>query len=141
MGCILLKMPAISLPTGKMARLLPLRYTDATPYAPEEESAYGLLGGRVGPSASRSAALSSVPSAWRPHMSVLVPHMFGAGTLSLRRFRRLRLALVLMFGAGLRCCPECMRRVSGWTLARRRRSSRKLPSSERDGRLDYSTLN
>ena len=57
LGCILLKMPAISLPTGKMARLLPLRYTDATPYAPEEESAYGLLGGRVGPSASKSAAL------------------------------------------------------------------------------------
>ena len=41
----------------KMARLLPLRYTDAEPYAPEEESAYGLLGGRVGPSASKSAAL------------------------------------------------------------------------------------
>ena len=59
----------------KMARLLPLRYTDEEPYAPEEESAYGLLGGRVGPAASRSAALSasvgSVGSVWRL-LSVLI---------------------------------------------------------------------
>ena len=103
-----------------MARLLPLRYTDAEPYAPEEESAYGLLGGRVGPSASRSAALSasvgSVGSVWRSFLSVLI-----------------RVCVVAQSACG-------ERRAGRWRGA----GEAVAPSRQALGcvcRLDYSTLN
>ena len=102
----------------KMARLLPLRYTDEEPYAPEEESAYGLLGGRVGPAASRSAALSaSVGSVWRSFLSVLI---LGCAAVAQS------------------ACGECW--AGRWRGAR----EAVAPSRQALGcvcRLDYSTLN